>query len=93
MTDLLHHHGSGTVLDSCCDECEPTTPVRNHYFTGKLLVERDFTDEQFYFREKIRQHHQRLHGVGVVCGLEISEHPNPACRERMVVLKPVSADW
>lgn len=88
MTDLLHNHGSESGSDCCCEECEPTTPVRNNYFTGKLLVERDFTDEQFYFREKIRQHHQRLHGVGVVCGLQIVEHPNPACRDRMVVLQP-----
>ena len=91
MTDLLHSHGSGSGSESCCEECEPRTLVRNNYFTGKLLVERDFTDEQFYFREKIRQHHQRLHGVGVVCGLEIVEHPNPACRDRMVVLKPGAA--
>lgn len=92
MTDLLHHHGSESGCGGgCCDECEPATPVRNNYFTGKLLVERDFTDEQFYFREKIRQHHQRLHGVGVVCGLDIVAHPNPACRDRMVVLKPGTA--
>ncbi|HWJ39439.1 MAG TPA: hypothetical protein VNR86_11840, partial [Sphingomicrobium sp.] len=71
MTDLPRNHGSDHCADVCCEECEPRTYVRNHYFTGKLLVERDFTDEQFYFREKIRQHHQRLHGVGVVCGLEI----------------------
>lgn len=89
----MTHHGAiaGPCGGECCEQCEPTTPVRNNYFTGKLLVERDFTDEQRYFRDKIRRHHQRLHGVGVVCGLEVVQHPNPACRDRMVVLKSGSA--
>jgi len=75
----------------CVEPCEAHSPVRNHYFTGKLLVERDFTDEQHYFREKIRLHHQRLHGVGVICGLELTPHPNPACRDRLFVLQPGGA--
>lgn len=89
MSDHCCQHGVMTA--GCCEACEPHAPTRNHYFTGKLLVERDFTDEQHYFREKIRLHHQRLHGVGVVCGLRIVEHPNPACRDRMVILEPGSA--
>ncbi|MBV7266238.1 hypothetical protein [Erythrobacter ani] len=75
----------------CETNCEPTRPVRNNYFTGKLLVERDFTDEQFYFQEKARLHNQRLHGTGVVCGLEVEQHPNPACRDHLVILQPGSA--
>ncbi len=50
-----------------CGNCEVEAYTRNNYFTGKLMVERDFTDEQRYFREKLRVHHQRLHGTGVVC--------------------------
>ncbi|GGJ24233.1 hypothetical protein [Neoroseomonas lacus] len=87
MSDTHHHAGPC----SCDEACEPHSLTRNHYFTGKLLVERDFTDEQHYFREKIRLHHQRLHGVGVVCGLDLTPHPNPACRDRMFVLQPGSA--
>lgn len=75
----------------CCDDCKPRPLTRNHFFTGKLLVERDFTDEQWFFREKIRLHHQRLHGTGVVCGLEITQHPNANCQDRLVVLHPGSA--
>ena len=74
-----------------CEDCKPRALARNHYFTGKLLVERDFTDEQWFFREKIRLHHQRLHGTGVVCGLEIRQHPNANCQDRLVVLRPGSA--
>jgi DNA-binding beta-propeller fold protein YncE len=76
-------------LSGTCEDCKPRALTRNHYFTGKLLVERDFTDEQWYFREKIRLHHQRLHGTGVVCGLQIVAHP--ACPDRLVVLRPGSA--
>jgi hypothetical protein len=74
-----------------CEDCRPHALARNNYFTGKLLVERDFTDEQWYFREKIRLHHQRLHGTGVVCGLEITQHPNVNCQDRLVVVHPGSA--
>jgi hypothetical protein len=84
----MNHHANPAI---CCDDCKPHAPTRNHYFTGKLLVERDFTDEQWYFREKIRLHHQRLHGTGIVCGLEITEHPNANCQDHLVILHPGSA--
>jgi hypothetical protein len=83
-----NHHADPAI---CCDDCKPHALARNHYFTGKLLVERDFTQEQWYFREKIRLHHQRLHGTGVVCGLEIRQHANANCQDRLVVLHPGSA--
>jgi hypothetical protein len=78
-------------LSGSCEDCKPRALARNHYFTGKLLVERDFTDEQWYFREKIRLHHQRLHGTGVVCGLELRQYPNANCQDRLVLLRPGSA--
>ena len=84
----MHRHPD-TI--ECRDDCAARVPIRNHYFTGKLLVERDFVDEQWYFREKIRLHHQRLHGNGVVCGLRVRQHPNPACQDRLVILEPGSA--
>jgi hypothetical protein len=84
----MNHHADPAM---CGDDCKPHALARNHYFTGKLLVERDFRDEQWYFREKIRLHHQRLHGTGVVCGLEIRQHPNADCQDRLVVLHPGSA--
>ncbi|HEY1749975.1 MAG TPA: hypothetical protein VGG29_01845, partial [Caulobacteraceae bacterium] len=71
-----------------CDDCKPRPLARNHYFTGKLLVERDFTDEQWYFREKLRLHNQRLHGTGVVCGLRLRQADNPNCQDRLVKLDP-----
>jgi hypothetical protein len=74
-----------------CPTCQATALTRNHYFTGKLMVERDFTDEQRYFRERLRLHNQRLHGAGVTCGLAVTQHPSAACQDRYVVLAPGSA--
>ncbi len=74
-----------------CPNCKTETYTRNNYFTGKLMVERDFTDEQHYFMEKLRLHNQRLHGSGIVCGLQVVQHDNPACRDRYVILQPGTA--
>ena len=71
-----------------CADCTIESFTRNNYFTGKLLVERDFTDEQRYYVDKLRLHQQRLHGEGVVCGLQVVPHPNPECRDRFVCIKP-----
>jgi DNA-binding beta-propeller fold protein YncE len=76
---------------TACADCPPPQLARNNYFTGKLLVERDFTDEQRYFLGKHERHNQRLHGSGVVCGLKVKEHPNPACRNQYVVIEPGTA--
>src|SRR5260221_1595458 len=82
------NHKTSQVL---CPECDIGPFTRNHYFTGKLLVEADFTDEQYYHMEKMRHHEQRLHGWGVVCGLKVKQHDNPACRDRFVCIEPGTA--
>lgn len=50
---------------------------RNRYFSGKLMSEKDFQDEQDYFREKHKLHNRFLHGYGVVTGLEVSASDDP----------------
>jgi hypothetical protein len=77
------HTANGT-----CVRCEVPQFARNHYFTGKLLEARDFVDEQDFHLGKQRRHNQRLHGSGTVCGLKVVQHPNPACRDRYVVVEP-----
>ena len=74
-----------------CVECAPPQLARNHYFTGKLLVERDFVDEQRYLIGKDRRHNQTLHGSGVACGLRVTQHPDEDCRRRYVVIEPGTA--
>jgi hypothetical protein len=74
-----------------CPDCALGDFARNHYFTGKLLVERDFTDEQHFHIDKLRHHHQRLHGWGVVCGLKVKQHPNPAAQGDCLIIGPGTA--
>jgi hypothetical protein len=80
-----------TAATTSCPPCQIHPFQRNHYFTGKLLVERDFTDEQRYYIDKLRHHHQRLHGWGVVCGMKVKQHPNTNCRPQFVVIEPGTA--
>ena len=89
-TTTTHSHATGAYPAAAgCAPCEITAPFsRNNYFTGKLMLERDFTDEQRYHVDKLRLHHQRLHGWGVVCGLRVVADTNPACRDRYVTVEP-----
>jgi hypothetical protein len=50
---------------------------RNKYFSGKLLTEQDFQDEQDYLIKKLRLHNRLLHGYGVVTGLEVAISDDP----------------
>ncbi len=81
-------NGQHNPMNRTCVECEVPQLARNYYFTGKLLVERDFTDEQRYLIGKDRRHNQRLHGWGAVCGLRVRQHEDPACRESYVIVEP-----
>src|SRR6266511_145265 len=76
MATTIHHHDPEP-----CAPCDIGPFSRNNFFTGKLLLERDFTDEQAYTIDKLRHHNRRLHGWGVVCGLRVKQHPTPGCRD------------
>src|SRR5580693_208410 len=82
---------SPTAQEKTCLPCDIPAFCRNSYYRGKLLTERDFTDEQRYGIDKMRMHTLALHGWGVVCGLIASRHPN--CPEkRLVVGKGLAVD-
>jgi hypothetical protein len=83
-------HPTGSANGVCVD-CEVPVLTRNHYFTGKLMVERDFTEEQRYFIGKDRRHNARLHGRGTVCGLLVEQHPQDSCTDRWLVVEPGTA--
>jgi hypothetical protein len=74
-----------------CVECEVPVLARNHYYNGKLLVARDFEEEQRFFIGKHRRHVQQLHGRGTACGLKVVEHPQDACRDRWVIVQSGTA--
>jgi DNA-binding beta-propeller fold protein YncE len=82
-----HEHDS----NGTCPDCQIAPFIRNNYFTGKLMTARDFFTEQEYFSSKLAHHHQRLHGWGIVCGLDVVQHGVPECRERYVIVKPGTA--
>jgi hypothetical protein len=86
----MAHHNS-PESQTHCPACELGPFIRNHYFTGKLMLERDFTEEQRYYIDKLRHHHQRLHGWGVVCGLQVKAHPNPECQDKFICIEPGTA--
>lgn len=44
---------------------------RNQYFYGKLLSVEDFNYEQKYINDKRRLINRLVHGIGVVCGLNV----------------------
>jgi len=85
------YHSYVDTSQHSCPACIYGPFTRNNYFTGKLMVERDFTDETRFHIEKMRHHEQQLHGWGVVCGLKVKPHPNEACRDRFVCIEPGSA--
>ena len=85
------NHSHEQPAQTGCPVCEIEPFMRNHYFTGKLLTARDFGDETRYHADKLRHHHQRLHGSGAVCGLRVVQHPNPACQDRYLVVEPGTA--
>src|SRR3954469_8692487 len=84
-------HTNGHGASGGCVECAVPQLARNNYFTGKLLVERDFREEQEYLLGKDRRHNQALHGWGAVCGLKVRQHPDEACRDRYVIVEPGTA--
>lgn len=62
---------------------------RNRFFTGKFMTARDFRAEQEYFLSRHRLHNWSLHGWGIVCGLEVQDHPDPQCQAQgWVVVTP-----
>ena len=55
------------------ETCALKSFERNKYFYGKLMTVRDFETEQRYFNEKRHLLNRLIHGIGLVCGLEVSE--------------------
>ena len=55
------------------ETCALKSFERNKYFYGKLMTVRDFETEQRYFNEKRHLLNRLIHGIGLVCGLQVSE--------------------
>src|SRR5215470_1511513 len=57
------------------DCTQPGTPSleRVRYFPRQLVTADDLTQDQEYFRNKLRRHNRLLHGWGVVCGARVKK--------------------
>lgn len=74
--------------DCAKGQCDKLMQERMHYFMGRHLTARDFTDEQAYHRTHRLFHNRLLHGWGVVCGLDVREHTREDCRTKYVEVTP-----
>src|SRR5262245_54870683 len=74
-----------------CLTCGVDPFVKNNFFTGKMMGAREFVTETAFHAEKMRHHNVRLHGWGVVCGLDVQEHDNANCQPRFVRVTPGAA--
>lgn len=75
----------GCTCKECCDVCQDQGFARPHFFAGQLLTEEDLEQLTQYVVGKNRLHNQRLWGDGVVCGLDVKNHP---CGGGQVIVEP-----
>lgn len=57
-----------------CHDCSPSglaSRERTRFFPRQLVGPDDLTQDQVYFREKVRRHNRLLHGWGIVCGAAV----------------------
>jgi hypothetical protein len=66
------------VPGSCCQDGGSAGRERVRFFARQLLTPDDLTQEQQYFRAKLRRHNRLLHGWGVVCGCEVKPTGQPS---------------
>jgi hypothetical protein len=60
--------GGPTTVVNVCEETGRTGLERTRFFSRQLVKPNDLTQDQIYFRDKLRRHNRLLHGWGVVCG-------------------------
>jgi hypothetical protein len=54
-----------------CGTTSATALERTRFFPRQLIGPDDLTQDQIYFREKLRRHNRMLHGWGVACGVGV----------------------
>jgi hypothetical protein len=74
------------VADVCATERELLK--RPNYFTGRLLDAATFQSEQEYLLEKHRRHNRKLHGFGIVSGLEVRVNAIAGSDGDCIVVEP-----
>lgn len=64
-----------TDLSIPCTSSDLKSLERTRFFARQLVTPDDLTQDQVYFREKLRRHNRLLHGWGVVCGARVRGVP------------------
>lgn len=62
--------GSGVALGGGFTE-------RTRYYPRQIVQAVDLTQDQLYFRERLRRHNRMLHGWGIVCGVRVKLGTRP----------------
>lgn len=75
---------SHTAQLAPCDGAAAGALERTRFFPRQLVGPDDLTQDQTYFRQKLRRHNRMLHGWGVVCGACVRRGADP-CE---VVIEP-----
>lgn len=67
-----------------------STAERTHFYPRQIVQAPDLTQDQIYFREKLRRHNRLLHGWGIVCGarVRVGDKPGTVLVEPGYVLGP-----
>src|SRR3954469_17305722 len=62
-----------TTLSNCetCGVGDTVSLERSRFFPRQLVGPDDLTQDQVYFREKLRRHNRLMHGWGIVCGAAV----------------------
>jgi hypothetical protein len=66
---------------SVCLPPERSALERVRYFPRQLITPTELTQEQDYFRARLRRHNRMLHGWGIVCGacVRVADPKMPTC--------------
>jgi hypothetical protein len=64
---------AGDTLRDChdCHTFGLVSDERTRFFPQQLVGADDLTQDQVYFREKLRRHNRLMHGWGIVCGVAV----------------------
>ena len=70
-------------MNPCSNKCDLESPTRNNYFYGKRLDAYHFQLETDYCNNKRSLINRCVHGMGVVCGLDVDP-----CTDQSVWIQP-----
>jgi hypothetical protein len=64
---------------NCCGSAasHSCATERTRFFPGQMVGPDDFSQDQDYFRARMRRHNRLLHGWGIVCGASVAQTKKP----------------